>query len=114
MSMITEQVNRLRRMADLVVINLNHEKEAPLSRELREAADTIEELAAKAKSKMIIELKPCPFCGGEGHLYVNEGGVCVLCLKCRAQSIKLSDLYSSGRMAGNATIAAIEAWNRRA
>ena len=50
MSMITEQVNRLRRMADLVVINLNHGKEAPLSRELREAAETIEALLAKVQA----------------------------------------------------------------
>ena len=113
MSMRSEQARQLRECADYIH-NRGSLDPIQAEHELREAADTIEELAAKAKPKMMTELKPCPFCGGEGHLYANEGGVCVLCLKCRAQSIKLSDLYSSGRMAGNATIAAIEAWNRRA
>lgn len=38
----------------------------------------------------MIELKSCPFCGGEARLFVNDG-VRVLCNKCRASSEILAD-----------------------
>lgn len=58
------------------------------------------------------ELKPCPFCGGEAHLFVNDG-VRVLCPKCGATSKILVDGMAAKGVAGNATKAVIEAWNRR-
>lgn len=56
------------------------------------------------------ELKPCPFCGGEARLFVNDG-VRVLCTKCRASSKILvdSECYKT-----SAVEKVIEAWNRRA
>lgn len=61
---------------------------------------------------MFDELKPCPFCGGEAHLFVKNG-VRVLCPKCGATSKILVDSMSTKGVTGNATKAVIEAWNRR-
>lgn len=57
----------------------------------------------------MIELKSCPFCGGEARLFVNDG-VRVLCTKCRASSKILvdSECYET-----RAVEKVIEAWNRR-
>lgn len=58
----------------------------------------------------MIELKPCPFCGGKARLFVN-GGVRVICPKCYASTRILTDEmeYES-----NAVETVIEVWNRRA
>lgn len=61
---------------------------------------------------MFDELKPCPFCGGQAHLFVKDG-VRVLCPKCGATSKILVDDITAKGVAGNATKAVIEAWNRR-
>ena len=57
----------------------------------------------------MIELKSCPFCGGEARLFVDDG-VRVLCTKCRASSKILvdSECYKT-----RAVEKVIEAWNRR-
>ncbi len=57
----------------------------------------------------MIELKNCPFCGGEARLFVSDG-VRVVCAKCRASSKILvdSDCYKT-----NAVEKVIEAWNKR-
>lgn len=57
----------------------------------------------------MIELKSCPFCGGEARLFVNDG-VRVLCNKCHASSKILvdSEYYET-----SAVEIAIKAWNRR-
>ena len=58
-----------------------------------------------------MELKRCPFCGGEAHIYVPlEGGVCVRCWKCGAQT-KMH--YDSIIFKTNAAQKAIDAWERR-
>lgn len=61
---------------------------------------------------MFDELKPCPFCGGEAHLFVNDG-VRVFCPKCGGSTKVLVDGLSSRGVTGNAIKAVIEAWNRR-
>lgn len=61
---------------------------------------------------MFDELKPCPFCGGKAHLFVNDG-VRVICPTCGAGTKILVDAMSHKGVAGNATKAVIEAWNRR-
>lgn len=54
------------------------------------------------------ELKPCPFCGGEAHVYETVNGgtrklYWIECLKCYAESPKSLDLPQDS----------IDAWNRR-
>ena len=58
------------------------------------------------------KLKPCPFCGGEAHLFVNDG-IRVICPKCGATTKCLIDTMTANGVSGNATKAVIEAWNRR-
>lgn len=58
------------------------------------------------------ELKPCPFCGGEAVINVNDG-VKVICRDCAAKSKCLVDGYSKGKPNGTAINLVIKAWNRR-
>lgn len=57
----------------------------------------------------MIELKPCPFCGGKPRLFVSNG-VRVICSKCYASTKVLTDRMEND---SNATERVIEAWNRR-
>lgn len=61
---------------------------------------------------MFEELKPCPFCGGEAHLFVGSG-IRVLCPKCGATTKTLCDGLYGNKPSGNATKSVIEAWNAR-
>lgn len=61
---------------------------------------------------MFDELKPCPFCGGKAHLFVNNG-VRVFCPKCGASTKILVDGTRESGTTGNATKSVIDAWNRR-
>ncbi len=61
----------------------------------------------------MFELKPCPFCGGTAHLFVDHG-VAVICATCGARSKTLVDTLTAKGVAGNASKAVIEAWNNRA
>lgn len=61
---------------------------------------------------MFDELKPCPFCGGNAHLFVDDG-IRVICPQCGARTKTLIDSMSVRGVAGNATKSVIEAWNRR-
>lgn len=61
---------------------------------------------------MMIDLKPCPFCGGKAYLFVGDG-VRVICPKCGAASMCLVDSMGANGPTGNATKSVIEAWNRR-
>ena len=57
----------------------------------------------------MVELKPCPFCGGKARLFVNSG-VRVICTKCYASTRIMSDEieYDS-----RAVEMVVEVWNRR-
>ena len=52
--------------------------------------------------KMMAELKPCPFCGGEARLGMDFDWHFVYCIECQAQ---IERDYEKE---------AIDAWNRRA
>ena len=56
----------------------------------------------------MIELKPCPFCGGKARLFVSNG-VRVLCTKCGATTWTATD---SERVGTSAVEDVIKAWNK--
>ena len=56
------------------------------------------------------ELKPCPFCGGEARLLVNDG-VKVICSKCYVGTMSMKDVMWQE---SNAVETVVAAWNRRA
>lgn len=58
-----------------------------------------------------LELKACPFCGGEARLFANDG-VCVICTECKAQTRTLADT-TTGAHPCNSVRAVISRWNRR-
>ena len=53
----------------------------------------------------MIELKPCPFCGGEAEMIVNNSHGMIICTKCKVY--KLFIVVIDGREK------AAEAWNSR-
>ena len=55
------------------------------------------------------ELKPCPFCGGEARLLVNDG-VRVICSKCYVGTINMTDVMWQE---SNAVETVVATWNRR-
>lgn len=56
-----------------------------------------------------VKLKPCPFCGGEAELYV-ENGVTARCKLCYCGTPFRTDFGYSKK---SAIETVIEAWNRR-
>lgn len=60
----------------------------------------------------MIDLKPCPFCGGEALVYANDG-VRVICKKCHCQTFPRVDGCISDCERFNSLDSVIEAWNRR-
>ena len=60
----------------------------------------------------MIELKPCPFCGGDGSLNTNVNAKIVFgsCWDCGARSLVIQ--YKD-RLTDKDIADAIEAWNRR-
>ena len=60
----------------------------------------------------MVELKPCPCCGGKAVLHV-EDGVCVICQDCGLRTISLIDGCSQGKPRGGAVARVIEKWNKR-
>lgn len=59
-----------------------------------------------------IELKPCPFCGGEAKMYdgvfITKGYAYVMCLECKTQT---KQVYESVEYCASAKAA--ELWNER-
>ena len=57
----------------------------------------------------MIELKPCPFCGGKARLFVNDG-VRVICSKCYVGTMIMTDVMWQE---SNAVETVVATWNRR-
>lgn len=68
--------------------------------------------STRGSERMNEELKPCPFCGGEAVVHV-ENGVKVICRDCGVSSKYLVDGYSQGRPYGISIETVIKMWNRR-
>ena len=64
----------------------------------------------------MIELKPCPLCGGKAVLYADNG-VCVICKRCGAQTQTMHDCVDAHIIVYTVCDGAVEAvigrWNRR-
>ena len=61
------------------------------------------------------ELKPCPFCGGEGKVFAYDGGgICVKCMTCSCQTFVTSDGNRVNAKSYSAYERVTDAWNRRA
>lgn len=58
------------------------------------------------------QLKPCPFCGGEAVIHV-ENGVMVTCTECECRTITVMDGIFAGRYTNTAVKNSICRWNRR-
>ena len=64
----------------------------------------------------MIELKPCPFCGGEAAFLVTEYGLCVKCKKCYNRTAWAShkDFTLSEWQDGENIVEEVaKRWNRR-
>lgn len=64
----------------------------------------------------MIELKPCPFCGGRAAIYsstknifLDDTAAWCYCTKCKSRGAEFEDTKNNGEF----VIKAIEAWNRR-
>ncbi len=60
----------------------------------------------------MIELKPCPFCGGAAVLHVNDGAR-VMCQRCKIQTQTHHDLVDRYGVIPCAIVGAVDEWNKR-
>lgn len=73
------------------------------------AEEILEIVERRKEMQMKVELKPCPFCGAEAHLWKWNGGVRIDCSHWRSKG---SDEHYVG-IGARTTKEAIEKWNAR-
>ena len=62
----------------------------------------------------MIDLKPCPFCGGEAKVFAcDNGGICVKCMECCCQTQASTDFCISHAKVESAFEKIVSEWNRR-
>ena len=62
----------------------------------------------------MIDLKPCPFCGGEAKVFAyDDGGICVKCMECYCQTQASTDMCISYAKRESAFERIVSSWNRR-
>ena len=60
-----------------------------------------------------IKLKPCPFCGSDAIVFINDG-VCVICTDCGAQTPTMKDdIMRNDWPEKNCLDKVVDIWNRR-
>ena len=62
---------------------------------------------------MALELRPCPYCGGEASIFAGGVGVAVMCKKCYAQTTSMSDPCLSSFSERPVINTVIERWNAK-
>ena len=60
-----------------------------------------------------LNVKNCPFCGGEAQYDVSQDGIAIVCTVCHCQTARLIDAKGNRETSNTAIYAVTDFWNRR-